>query len=785
MGQRSPAFFLSLLAGIVVLGVSVFGFVGLLARPEIPWDALARDAGLDLDRVRGAVVRAEGFEIKDRHLDFEFVAARHRIGTPVEFVILKDGREEALVEPLVAFYEKSGMPFIFLVTGVLGLLVGLVVFWLRAEDRRARLFFWLCLAFSSAVMISGEWYGVQGRPLNLVPGVLFLLTYTLTPVMLLRFALTLTARDRMPAGPLLWLAALLFGLFFSVVAAAGILTPSIEIYRLKTYFKIFRVFFGVLCLATIVVLFRAFRTAPSREKKDQIRWVLAGILVGLGPFTLLYTGPLAAGLRPVLNEETATAPFVVLPLALAFAILKHKLLDINVIINRSVVYSLLTMVTVGVYMASIEGLRALFANGQGRGGRWIPLGAAFIAAMAFAPARSRIQVLIDKAFFRRAYDERRAILRFTAEAEKALMPDDVLALFAATLDEALPVEKVGAYVPPPAPGSAGTGFRSGLDYDAVASLLGSGEALPPAELRRLGFETAVPLPLGEGHPDGWVFVGPKRSGLKLTEEDRELLETLAAEMAGSFRRFRLQEEVVYERALREKLEELGRMKTEFISSVSHELRTPMSSLQAISELLNSGKADETVLRRHLIGLMAGECGRLSRYLHNVLDFGRIEQNAMRYDIRPTDLVPLVSGVVEVVRSASTEDDLDLDVRMPRTPVTVEADPDAVRQALLNLVDNAIKYSRGRKHVGVRLRATDDGGAEISVSDRGLGIAPEERERIFEAFYRSPEAVAHDPKGVGLGLRIVKHIMDAHGGAVGIDGAVGRGTTFTLKFPARR
>jgi signal transduction histidine kinase len=115
---------------------------------------------------------------------------------------------------------------------------------------------------------------------------------------------------------------------------------------------------------------------------------------------------------------------------------------------------------------------------------------------------------------------------------------------------------------------------------------------------------------------------------------------------------------------------------------------------------------------------------------------------------------------------------------------VEADPDAVRQALLNLVDNAIKYSAGRKHIAVRLAATAEG-AEISVSDRGIGIAPEDRERIFEAFYRSPEALRHDAKGVGLGLKIVKHIMDAHGGAIAVDGKPGRGTTFTLRFPRRR
>ena len=210
----------------------------------------------------------------------------------------------------------------------------------------------------------------------------------------------------------------------------------------------------------------------------------------------------------------------------------------------------------------------------------------------------------------------------------------------------------------------------------------------------------------------------------------------------------------------------------------------MTSLQSISELLNSGKVADASRRDHLLELMAGECGRLGRYLHNVLDFGRIEQDAKSYEIRETDLKPIVVGVVEVVRSAAAEEDLDLEVKMPEGPVRVEADPDAVRQALLNLVDNAIKYSSGRKHIAIRLAAGGDG-AEISVSDRGIGIPLEDRERVFEAFFRSPAAVRHDPKGVGLGLKIVKHIMDAHGGEVTIAGAPGRGTTVTLRFSKRR
>jgi signal transduction histidine kinase len=790
MGHGKAAFYLSLLGGLVILGLSIWGFVGLLTRPNIPWAALESAAGISQERLKAAAIfRADGLEIVDHDFDFKFIAARHRVGDPIEFVVAKDGREIVLTEPLVPFYGTGGLPYIFLLTGAFGFLIGFAVLILRPGDRGARLLFWLCLAFSAAVMISGEWYGVQGRPLYLVPGVLFFFAYSLTPVILLRFVFTLTSREKLPGEPIFWILGLLFSVLFSAAFLASLLIPSVEIFRLKFLFTAFRVFLGVLSIASAVVLAQALRSAPTRERRDQVRWVLVGLVVGLGPFLFLYTVPSALGLATPLSEEAASALFVVLPLALAFAILRYKLLDVRVIINRSVVYSLMTMITVAVYLASIEGLKALFAAGTKTGRFWIPLGAAFIAALAFAPARSKVQVLIDKAFFRRSCDYRRAVLGFTTGAGTTHSAADVLSLFSATLGEALSVEKIGAFVPAPGPGSPGLAVRSGLDYDAVASLLavpaGSETPLGAAELRRLGYETVLPLPLGEGLPPGWIFVGPKRSGLRFTDVDQELLRALAAEMASSLRRIRLQEEVVYERTIRQKLEELGRLKTEFISSVSHELRTPMASLQAISELLNSGKVDETQLRKHLIELMAGECGRLSRYLHNVLDFGRIEQNAMSYAIRPTELNPVVSGVVEVVRAASADDDLDLEVHVPSSPVTVEADPDAVRQALLNLVDNAIKYSSGRRHIAVRLAATPGGGAEISVRDRGIGISPEDRERIFDAFYRAPEAVQCDPQGVGLGLRIVKHIMDAHGGEVGLVSTPGRGTTFTLKFPGRR
>ncbi len=152
----------------------------------------------------------------------------------------------------------------------------------------------------------------------------------------------------------------------------------------------------------------------------------------------------------------------------------------------------------------------------------------------------------------------------------------------------------------------------------------------------------------------------------------------------------------------------------------------MTSLQSISELLKSGKVADTTQRVHLLDLMAGECNRLGRYLHNVLDFGRIEQDAKRYDIRETDLKPVVADVVEIVKWAVADEDLELAVDLPDGPVRVEADPDAVRQALLNLVDNAVKYGGKRKRVAVRLGR--DGGRRRDLRPRQRHRHPGRRPR---------------------------------------------------------
>jgi signal transduction histidine kinase len=276
-------------------------------------------------------------------------------------------------------------------------------------------------------------------------------------------------------------------------------------------------------------------------------------------------------------------------------------------------------------------------------------------------------------------------------------------------------------------------------------------------------------------------LGKKKSGERFTRDDLELLLTMSRELASNLERIRLQEEVFEERAEREKLDELNRLKTEFVSSVSHELRTPMSSIRGLAEVLQAGKIKDKAKQDELISLMADESSRLSRFLHNILDFGKIEQLTKTYNFQKVEIQSVVKETVKLFMYRSESDEFALKTNLPENPLLLEIDKDAVKQALTNLIDNAIKYSSDKKDIVIELLEKEKH-AEIQVKDQGLGIPAEEKQKIFDGFYRHAEASHLNPKGVGLGLKIVKHIMEAHKGEIKVESQPNKGSTFSLIFP---
>jgi signal transduction histidine kinase len=233
---------------------------------------------------------------------------------------------------------------------------------------------------------------------------------------------------------------------------------------------------------------------------------------------------------------------------------------------------------------------------------------------------------------------------------------------------------------------------------------------------------------------------------------------------------------------------LNDLKSNFVSSVSHELRAPIASVRLMAESLERGKIIEPGKQREYFRLISQECRRLSSLIENVLDFSRIDQGRKQYEFEPTDLAKLVQQTVQVLEPYAAERGVKLVTESVLASLPAVLDARAIQQAIVNLVDNAIKHSpKGAAvRVGLELNNTTtarEHSIAIWVEDQGEGIPSAEQEKIFERFYRLGSELRRETQGVGIGLSIVKHIVEAHRGSVTVRSQVGQGSRFTILLRA--
>ena len=227
--------------------------------------------------------------------------------------------------------------------------------------------------------------------------------------------------------------------------------------------------------------------------------------------------------------------------------------------------------------------------------------------------------------------------------------------------------------------------------------------------------------------------------------------------------------------------EIARLKSDFVANVSHDLKTPLSLIRMFAETLEMDRVPDEARRREYYAVLTRESERLSRLIDNVLDFSRIESGRQRYDIAPGPVEPVVHEVIESFRHPLHQQGFAVDVSIAPDLPDVPLDAEALKQALANLLDNAMKYSGDRRKIRVAARREGDGVA-VEVADEGIGIPIPERERIFEKFYRIGRSETQGRRGSGVGLALVRHIVEAHRGRVTVDGAPGEGSRFTLHLP---
>jgi len=224
----------------------------------------------------------------------------------------------------------------------------------------------------------------------------------------------------------------------------------------------------------------------------------------------------------------------------------------------------------------------------------------------------------------------------------------------------------------------------------------------------------------------------------------------------------------------------ARLQSDFVSAVSHEFRTPLTSMRQFTEMLVEDESLPPEKRRDYYGAQERATRRLSRLVESLLDFGRMEAGARPYRLERLDAGRFVRDTVEEFKLETGPADLALECAVPDQGPIVKADREALTQALWNLLDNAVKYSGDKALVRVEVEAGNE--IAIRVRDKGAGILPSERKRIFRKFVRGSSATACGVKGTGIGLAMVKHIVDAHAGRLLVESEPKQGSTFTILLP---
>lgn len=226
---------------------------------------------------------------------------------------------------------------------------------------------------------------------------------------------------------------------------------------------------------------------------------------------------------------------------------------------------------------------------------------------------------------------------------------------------------------------------------------------------------------------------------------------------------------------------LARLKSDFVANVSHELRTPLALIRLYAETLELGRLTAQEKYQEYFRIIREESERLSALINNILDFSRIEAGRKEYDFKQTDLAELVHTTLESYRFQIEQNGFAYEENIAADIPPVNVDREAIARSLLNLVNNALKYSKEQKFIGVSLYRAN-GSVKLEVRDRGIGIAPADHDKIFEKFYRCGDPLVHNTKGSGLGLSLVKHIAQAHGGNVFVESAPERGSKFIIALP---
>lgn len=320
------------------------------------------------------------------------------------------------------------------------------------------------------------------------------------------------------------------------------------------------------------------------------------------------------------------------------------------------------------------------------------------------------------------------------------------------------------------------------------------------EVFKIAYFVVSPIILKEGDT-GFLFVGTENTDIAISEGDEELITILANQIGQALENAKLFDKTwKAQQELGKKVEErthelqialdevkiISKRKSDFISAVSHELRTPLTSIKGYASILLAGKLGELPedvrLRLEKINRHSDE---LTHLVNDLLDISRIESGRIIMRLEPQDLNNVIAGIEDLFSGQFKEKQIEFHTQVEKDAAVIIADISQIKRVFINLIGNAIKFIP-EKNAKIKINVRKSKGkAQIDISDNGCGIPDEAKERIFEEFYRVENPINEQVKGTGLGLALVKHIIEAHGGKIWVTNQIEQGSTFSWTLPLPR
>jgi signal transduction histidine kinase len=731
--------------------------------------------------------------------DIEIILDSKRAGDTVAVKVDSGGTIKEVFVASVNFYSLRFI-VLQLIAAIYFVLFGLFVLLKAKGNKAAELF---CLASLGVAAILIMTWGRYNNAFDLthVTRSVFQAAYLFTPILFVHFALKFpqdrSRKYRVFIISLYYLGTMLLILniitFYNMLGSMN--TDTIASYKLTFNFS--RILLGASVFLSIIIFFAGYLKTSDITQKKKLKWLITGFLAGPLSFTLLWVIPQAITDYGLIPEEFLSILMISVPITFTISILKYHLLDIDVILNRSAIYFLIVAGIFLLYFGIVLTV-TLFIDDVNQ--TLLSSISAVLVAFLFNPLKNYVHNFVNKKFFRTQYDFREAVKLFFSEMAEVyniqtlantvitgvcrFIPVEKIALIEISGDESIrALSWINFY-------SSDLHFMKEnfyYNYDSAKILVlpekveGSGNELESeSRLKEIKLCLVVFANPVNRNSRFILAAGNKKSGNRYTAEDVDLLLNIMNTASAIGARIILQEDLIRNELENEKLTELNKQRSLFVSTVSHDLKTPLTSIRMYSELIKMNNDDKAKICSYA-EYIEGESERLTRLINNVLNFSCIEKGIMEYHKVNVDLNELVEKSISIMEYQLRIQQFVVTTDILQNEMPVYADEDAIIEALINLISNAIKYSLDKKEIHIS-SSENENGYIVSIRDCGIGIPEEEKDKLFTPFFRTEEAQALKIGGTGLGLSIIKHIAVAHNIKIEVDSKISQGTTINLIFP---